>query len=122
MATGGRVLHHLKAFCSDERDLVLIAGYQAPGTRGAALVDGARTLRVHGLETPIRAEVAHLASASGHADANELLAWMKQLPSAPRKVFITHGETEAATALQSRIENEMGWSAVVPGHGDHVEL
>ena len=122
MATGGRVLHHLKAFCGDERNLVLFAGYQAPGTRGAALVGGARTLRVHGQETPIHAEVAQLASASGHADANELLAWMKQLPSAPRKVFITHGETEAATALQSRIEKDLGWSAVVPGHGDHFDL
>ena len=122
MATGGRVLHHLKAFCSDERNLVLFAGYQAPGTRGAALVGGARTLRVHGQETPIRAEVAQLASASGHADANELLAWMKQLPNAPRKVFITHGETEAATALQLRIEKELGWSATVPEHRSWFDL
>jgi len=86
------------------------------------LVGGASTLRVHGQETPIRAEVAQLASASGHADANELLAWMKQLPSAPRRVFITHGETEAATVLQSRIEKELGWNATVPEHRGWFDL
>ena len=122
MATGGRVLHHLKAFVGDERNLVLFAGYQAMGTRGAAMVGGARKLRIHGEEFPIKAEVGQLVSASGHADADELLAWMKQLPKAPRQVFVTHGEPEAADALRSRIAHELKWNVTVPEHRDWFDL
>jgi metallo-beta-lactamase family protein len=122
MATGGRVLHHLKAFVGDERNLVLFAGYQAMGTRGAAMVGGARKLRIHGEEYAIRAEVGQLASASGHADADELLAWMKQLPQPPRRVFVTHGEPEAADALRARIAHELKWDVTVPEHRDWFDL
>jgi metallo-beta-lactamase family protein len=122
MATGGRVLHHLKAFVGDERNLVLFAGYQAVGTRGASMVGGARKIRIHGEEFAIRAEVGQLASASGHADADELLAWMKQLPQPPRRVFVTHGEPEAADALRSRIDHELRWNVTVPEHRDWFDL
>jgi metallo-beta-lactamase family protein len=122
MATGGRVLHHLKAFVGDERNLVLFAGYQAPGTRGATMVGGMQRVRIHGEEFPIRAQVGQLATASGHADSDELLAWMRQLPKPPRRVFITHGEPEAADALRSRIIHELGWNATVPEHRDWVDL
>ena len=122
MATGGRVLHHLKAFVGDERNLVLFAGYQAPGTRGATMVGGMQRVRIHGEEFPIRAQVGQLATASGHADSDELLAWMRQLPKPPRRVFITHGEPEAADALRSRISHELGWNATVPEHRDWVDL
>jgi metallo-beta-lactamase family protein len=122
MATGGRVLHHLKAFVGDERNLVLFAGYQAMGTRGAAMVGGARKLRIHGEEHAIRAEVGQLASASGHADADELLAWMKQMPQPPRRVFVTHGEPEAADALRARIAHELNWNVTVPEHRDWFDL
>jgi metallo-beta-lactamase family protein len=122
MATGGRVLHHLKAFVGDARNLVLFAGFQAAGTRGSAMVGGARKVRIHGQELPIRAEVGQLASASGHADADELLAWMRQLPEAPRQVFVTHGEAEAADALRARIAHELGWNVTVPEHRDWVSL
>ena len=122
MATGGRVLHHLKAFVGDERNLVLFAGYQAAGTRGSTMVNGARFVRIHGQEFPIRAEVGQLESASGHADADEMLAWMGQLPRPPRRVFVTHGEPEAADAMRSRIAHELKWNVTVPEHRDWFEL
>jgi metallo-beta-lactamase family protein len=122
MATGGRVLHHLKAFVGDERNLVLFAGFQAPGTRGAAMVGGARRVRIHGQEFPILAEVGQLESASAHADSDELLAWMSRLPKPPRRVFVTHGEPEASDALRSRIDHELKWNVTVPEHRDWVDL
>ena len=114
MATGGRVVHHLKSFITDPKNLVLLAGFQAPGTRGGALVQGAKTLRMHGEEFPVRAEIGQLQSASSHADAEELLAWMRQLPTPPRGTFVTHGEPAASDALRARIERELGWRAEVP--------
>ena len=122
MATGGRVVHHLKAFVGQERNLVLLAGFQAPGTRGDALARGIRTLRIHGQEYPVRAEVGLLRASSGHADAGELLGWMRQLNRPPRHVFVTHGESSASEALRSRIEHDLGWKASVPSFGDSVEL
>jgi metallo-beta-lactamase family protein len=122
MATGGRVVHHLKAFMGDPKNLVLLAGFQAPGTRGGSLAQGAESLRIHGQEYPVRAQVGQLQSASSHADADELLAWMRLLPQPPRRVFITHGESEASAALRGRIEAELGWKAEVPALGATAEL
>jgi metallo-beta-lactamase family protein len=122
MATGGRVLHHIKAFAGDARNLILFAGYQAPGTRGANLVAGARRVRIHGQETAVNAEVGQLEASSSHADADELLDWMKQLPAAPRHVFVTHGEPLASDTLRARIEHELNWSASVPEYRETVEL
>lgn len=122
MATGGRVVHHLKAFVSDERNLVLLAGFQAPGTRGGALANGARILRMHGEDFPVRAEVKQLQSASSHADANGMLAWMSNLAKPPRQTFVTHGEPGASDALRQRIERELRWSATTPEHLQAVEL
>ena len=122
MATGGRVVHHLKTFLPHERSLILLAGFQAAGTRGAALAQGASTVRIHGENVPVRAEIGQLQSASSHADSDELLLWMKQLPSKPRQVFITHGEAAASEALRVRVERELGWSAKVPEQGDAARL
>ena len=122
MATGGRVLHHLKAFAGEPRNLILFAGFQAPGTRGAALVAGARIVRIHGQEYEVRAEVGQLEASSAHADADELLAWMRQFRAPPRRVFVTHGEPGASDALRYRIEHELGWPAVVPEHRESVAL
>lgn len=122
MATGGRVVHHMKAFMGDPKNLVLLAGFQAPGTRGGSLAQGAQSLRIHGQEYPVRAQVGQLQSASSHADADELLAWMRLLPQPPRRVFITHGESEASAALRGRIEAELGWKAEVPALGATAEL
>jgi metallo-beta-lactamase family protein len=122
MATGGRVVHHLKVFAPDARNTILFSGFQAGGTRGAALVAGAPQLRIHGETFPVRAEVAQLQSASAHADADELIAWLRQLPAAPRQVFVTHGEASASDALRHRIHAELGWSVIVPEYRDEVAL
>jgi metallo-beta-lactamase family protein len=122
MATGGRVVHHLKTFATDAKNLILLAGFQAAGTRGAALAAGAATLRIHGQEIPVRAEVAQLESSSAHADASELLEWLGHLGSAPRRTFITHGEPGASDALRQRIERKLGWAVEVPEHLASHEL
>ena len=122
MASGGRVLHHLKAFAPDERNSILFAGFQAAGTRGAAMVSGARTVKIHGQQVPIRAEVTQLDSLSAHADRDELLAWIGALPSAPQRVFVTHGEPVAADALRQAIEERHRWPCSVPEYRDTVEL
>jgi metallo-beta-lactamase family protein len=122
MATGGRVIHHLKIFGTDARNTILFAGFQAGGTRGAALVAGATQVRIHGEIFSIRAEVSQLQSASAHADADEILSWLRRLPATPRQVFVTHGEATASDALRSRIQSELGWSVSVPEFQDRVEL
>jgi metallo-beta-lactamase family protein len=122
MATGGRVLHHLTAFAPDERNSILFAGYQAAGTRGAAIVAGASTIKIHGQYVPVRAEVVQIDSLSAHADRNELLAWVGALPSAPQHVFVTHGEPEPADALRQAIEERHGWPCSVPEYREAVEL
>lgn len=122
MATGGRVVHHLKAFVGDERNLVLLTGFQAGGTRGASLLAGAATIRIHGQEFPVQAQIGRLRASSAHADANELLAWMRDLPQSPRQVFVTHGEPGASDTLRQRIEHELRWPVLVPEHGSTHEL
>jgi metallo-beta-lactamase family protein len=116
MATGGRVLHHLGLYLKDHRNMVILTGFQAGGTRGARLAAGEKTLRLHGQDVPVHAEVVQLNSASAHADANELVQWLGQMPSPPDQVYVVHGEPAASDALRSRIEHELGWRAVVPEH------
>ncbi|HEV8690906.1 MAG TPA: MBL fold metallo-hydrolase, partial [Ideonella sp.] len=96
MASGGRVLHHLKAFAPDPRNSIVFAGYQAAGTRGAAMVGGAATVKIHGQHIPVQAEVVQIDALSGHADRDELLDWIGALPAAPQRVFVTHGEPVAS--------------------------
>jgi metallo-beta-lactamase family protein len=122
MATGGRVLHHLAAFCPDPRNLVLFAGFQAGGTRGAAMVQGAKTIKIHGNQVPVRAEVVQLASVSAHADSSQLIGWMQGFRSPPQRVFVTHGEPGAADAFRRRIAEELGWQAQVPDYLESVDL
>jgi metallo-beta-lactamase family protein len=117
MATGGRVLHHLELHAGKSRNMVLLTGYQAPGTRGATLASGAGTVRIHGHDVVVQAEVVSLQSASAHADASQLLAWLHTMPTAPSQVYVVHGERAASDALRARIEHELGWRAVVPEHG-----
>jgi len=122
MATGGRVVHHIKAFAPDRRNTILLAGYQAAGTRGAALVAGARDVKIHGEHVPVRAEVVNLGSLSAHADRSELLRWVAKLPRAPRRIFVTHGEPVAADSLRQAIEEAHQWPCTVPEHMQAVEL
>jgi metallo-beta-lactamase family protein len=122
MATGGRVLHHIKAFAGDPRNKILFAGYQAGGTRGAALLDGADTIRVHGQAVPVRAQVEYIENLSAHADSAEILQWLSALGTPPRCTFITHGEPAASEALRVRIKDELQWNCLVPEHQQKVRL
>lgn len=121
MLTGGRILHHLASFGGDRRNAILLSGFQASGTRGAALADGARKLRMFGRECPIEAEVVQLHTFSGHADADEILRWMDAGP-APRMTYLTHGEPTASDTLRGRVAHELGWSVRVPDHLETVHL
>jgi metallo-beta-lactamase family protein len=122
MATGGRVLHHLKAFGPNRRNTIVFAGYQAGGTRGARLLSGERSLRIHGEDITIGAEVVSLPGMSAHADAGQLVRWLSTAPRAPRGIYLNHGEAGPADALRQRIERELGWPAMVPRLGQRVEI
>jgi metallo-beta-lactamase family protein len=122
MATGGRVLHHLKHYAPDTRNTILFAGFQAAGTRGAAMVAGSQQIKIHGQDVPIRARVENLEMLSAHADADEILRWLKAFRSPPRMTFITHGEPAASDALRRRIGEELGWACSVPALAERVHL
>ncbi|WP_151445633.1 MBL fold metallo-hydrolase RNA specificity domain-containing protein [Lacisediminimonas profundi] len=114
MATGGRVLHHLKAFVGDRRNTVLFAGYQAGGTRGAAMLGGADAIKIHGEYYPVRAQVEQIDNLSAHADSSEIIDWLKGFSTPPRQVFITHGEPDAADTMRRQIEEQLHWRCRVP--------
>ena len=122
MVTGGRILHHLKHYAPDHRNTILLAGFQAGGTRGAALKAGARELKIHGELVPVRAEVASLDMFSAHADRDELMRWLGGFEAAPRMTFVTHGELEASDTFRHTIQEKLGWHARVPEHGERVDL
>jgi metallo-beta-lactamase family protein len=122
MATGGRILHHIKHFGPDPRTTILFAGFQAGGTRGAAMVAGAEQVKIHGGWIPIRAEVHNMDMLSAHADADGILHWLRSFRAPPRHTFITHGEPESSEALRVRIKEELGWTCSVPEQLDHVSL
>ncbi|MCV0426478.1 MAG: MBL fold metallo-hydrolase [Roseibium sp.] len=122
MATGGRVLHHLKHYAPDHRNMILFAGYQAGGTRGAAITAGAKSVKIHGAQVQIRAEVDNLHMLSAHADSDEIMRWLGELDHAPQMTFITHGEPDAADALRHRVESEYGWECSVPYYREEVIL
>lgn len=122
MMTGGRVLHHLVAFGDDEKNAIIISGYQAGGTRGAYLAEGATSLRIFGKDVPIRAQVIQLQSLSGHADSNEILEWMKSTPRPPRVTYVAHGELDASDRLRARIKQELGWQVRAAEDREVVDL
>jgi metallo-beta-lactamase family protein len=122
MATGGRVLHHLKALAPDPRNTILFAGFQAGGTRGAAMTAGAERVKIHGSYVPVRAGVANLHMLSAHADADEIIAWLGNFERPPRHTFVVHGEPEASDSLRHRIEEELGWPCSVPEYQEEAEL
>lgn len=122
MATGGRVVHHLKAFAPDERNTVLFVGYQAGGTRGAAMVAGAKAIKIHGEYVAVRAEVANIDNLSGHADYAEILDWLRRFDAPPRRVFVTHGEPDSADSMRRHIAESLGWEVQVPEYLERVAL
>lgn len=121
MATGGRVLHHLAAQLPDPRNTVVLTGFQVPGTRGRALADGARQLKIHGRYVPVRAEVQQVHSYSAHADASGLVRWLSTMP-VPDTAYVVHGEPQAAVALAQRLDTRLSWNAVVPRYLEKVRL
>jgi metallo-beta-lactamase family protein len=122
MATGGRVLHHLKAFAPDPRNMIILPGFQAAGTRGASLAAGANEIKIHGGYVRVGAEVVKLDSMSAHADYTDILRWLGAFKSPPRRTFVTHGEPAAADEMRRRIEETLGWEVHVPEHGESVVL
>ena len=122
MLAGGRVLHHLRNLAPDPRNTLAFVGYQAPGTRGGDLLAGARSVKVHGQRVQVRAEVVEMSGLSAHADADELLAWLRTFPAPPAQTFVTHGEPEPARVFCARIERELGWRARVAADQESVPL
>jgi metallo-beta-lactamase family protein len=122
MATGGRVLHHLKSFIGDPNSAVIFTGFQARGTRGEALVNGADYIRMHGRDFEVKADIHQLDMLSAHADSREILEWLKSYNHGPNQTFLTHGEPEPALALKEKIEEELHWPVTIPEYGQRVEL
>lgn len=122
MATGGRVLHHLAAGLSDPRNTVLFVGYQAEGTRGRDLVDGAKEVKIHGAFIPVAARIVKIDSMSTHADSAEMLRWLSGFERPPATTFLVHGEPVAQDALKTTIQDRLGWNVVIPDYRQSVEL
>jgi Cft2 family RNA processing exonuclease len=120
MASGGRVVHHLQSLLPDRRNTVVLTGYQAAGTRGRALADGAQEVKIMGRYVPVRAEVVSDEEFSVHADSTELVEWLVRIPEPPDTVYVVHGEPDAAHALADRIRSETGWAVAVPRLGERV--
>jgi metallo-beta-lactamase family protein len=116
------VLHHLRALAPDPRNTLLFPGFQAPGTRGEAIVRGAPQVKIHGAFVPVEAEVIQIDAFSAHADQAGLLGWLRDSGKPPRQVFITHGEAVAADTLRSSVQNELGFSAHVPEYLESIQL
>jgi metallo-beta-lactamase family protein len=122
MATGGRVLHHLKAYAPNQKNTILFSGFQAAGTRGRSMLERSTEIKIHGEWIPVRAEVDDLPMLSAHADSNELMRWLSGFRREPSQVFIVHGETEAAEALRVRIDKDLRWNATVPRQNQVFDL
>lgn len=122
MATGGRVLHHLKAFASDPKNTILFTGYQAGGTRGARMLNGEREIKIHGHMIPINARIESLDNISAHADYEEILNWLSHFKHNPQSVFITHGESQAANSLKDKIEAKFSWHCIIPTYMQTIDL
>ena len=122
MATGGRVVHHLRSMLPNPKHTVMMVGYQAVGTRGRSLVDGADFVKMHGLLVPVRAQIEQIGSFSVHADSDELLAWMSKATEPPVQVFVVHGEAGAAEIFSDRIKSQLGWRSHAPHDGELAAL
>jgi metallo-beta-lactamase family protein len=122
MVVGGRVLHHLAHRLPDGRNAVILAGFQAQGTRGRALQEGAKTLRLFGQDVPVNAEIIQMSQLSAHAGKSELLRWIGGLPVPPKQIYLTHGESIAAQSLQKEITARLSWMASVARYLDSVEI
>ena len=116
------MLHHVVAFGQDPDNAIILSGFQAGGTRGADLARGERTLRIFGEDIPIKAQITQIDSMSAHADADQLLAWVRSAPTPPRMTYLVHGEDHAADRMRFRIEHELGWPVRVAEHNEEIDL
>jgi metallo-beta-lactamase family protein len=122
MATGGRVLHHLAHALPDPQNTVVLAGYQAAGTRGRLLKDGAKSTRIHGQDVSVRAHIESMDSMSAHADAGEIMRWLGGFTRPPRLTCLVHGEPAPMDTLKARIERERGWTVKTPEPMERIEI
>lgn len=122
MATGGRVVHHLRDMLPRQQHTIMLVGFQAMGTRGRRLVDGEEEVKMHGVMVPVRAQIEQIQSFSVHADSDELIDWLKSGTEAPGQVFVVHGEAGAADAFSDRIKSQLGWRSHAPFDGEAVQL
>ena len=122
MATGGRVVHHLRNMLPNPKHTIMLVGYQAIGTRGRRLIEGETQVKMHGAMVPVRAQIEQIESFSVHADADELVAWLKTVSEQPGQVFVVHGEAGAAETFSDRIKSELGWKSHAPIDGEAVAL
>lgn len=113
-------MHHLAGLAPNPRNLIVLAGFQVPGTRGRDMLDGATAIKAHGTYVPLRAAVLGLDEFSCHADADQIIAWLRSAPTAPRTCFTAHGEPEPASTLADRIHRELGWCAVPAREGERI--
>jgi metallo-beta-lactamase family protein len=122
MATGGRVLHHLKTALPDARNTVLLVGFQAAGTRGRSLLDGAPAVKMHGQQIPVRARIARVESMSAHADSGEIMRWLGGFTRPPKRTFVVHGEPGPMDILAGTVRAKLGWNVHTPQLGEVVTL
>jgi metallo-beta-lactamase family protein len=122
MCTGGRILHHLAQRLPHSENTLLFIGYQAEGTRGRDILDGAETIRMHGRDVPVNAHIDSISGFSGHADYNEILAWLMSFNRPPEKTFIVHGEPGQSKALAEKIKQKFGWDVVIPGFEETYQI
>ncbi|MCG3160646.1 MAG: Ribonuclease [Acidobacteria bacterium] len=122
MATGGRILHHLRRRLPDDRNTVIFVGYQSEGTRGRRLLDGEKEVKIFGEFVPVRAKIERLENLSAHADSREILRWLGGFKRAPEKIFLVHGEPDAQEALKNKIVEKFGWQVEIPEYLQKFEL
>lgn len=122
MATAGRILHHLRKRLPHRENTILFIGYQAAGTRGRAMLEGASSVKIHGRQIPVKAHIESISSFSGHADYNEILAWLMGFNKAPERTFVVHGEPDASASLAYKIKALFGWDVVIPEAGESFDL
>ncbi|WP_262697026.1 MBL fold metallo-hydrolase RNA specificity domain-containing protein [Pontibacter oryzae] len=122
MVTGGRVLFYLEKLLGDERNTILLSGFQAPGTRGSLLASGTSDVKIHGKYYPVKAEVLQINSLSAHADQADLLWWMGHIKNKPQQVFINHGELQASETLRLKIKDAFGWPVTIAAMGETYDL
>lgn len=122
MCNAGRIKHHLRNNISRHENTILFVGFQARGTLGRHILEGGKTVRIHGQDRKVKAEIAQIFGFSGHADRTDLLHWLGNIKTPPKQVFLTHGEEQASLTLAKEVESKLGWPVIVPAYGESYEF